>query len=105
MGADTDKNNNLLRLIKQAGFRPTRADVVDGRADRLLLMGVRPQVWVKLPTAGSSWIVEIPDLNVLVETDSPLDGIRQAATCLRETAAMATRVADALVDARASAGK
>lgn len=94
-------DDSLLRQIHTAGFRPTRADTEQGRTDRLLFTGVRPQVWVRLPTAGTSWIVEVPDLNILVETDSPLDGIRQVISDLRETATMATRVADALVDARA----
>lgn len=100
---NTEKNADLLRQIHNAGFRPTKADTEQGRTDRLLLMGTRPQVWIHLPTANAAWMVTVPDLAVLVETDSPLDGLRQAVTYLRETATMATRVADALVDARASA--
>ncbi len=95
--------NNQIQELLTAGFRPTPTDLAEGAGDRRLLFGSgRPcQIWIKRPTANADWIIEIPDVKIEAETGSALSAVEIAIQQLRDTAEMATKAADALVDARA----
>lgn len=101
MVAKSGEHAESMKKLVAAGFRVTPAAAARGETHKLLFGSVRPQIWITQPTANASWLLQIPDVKVEIESDSPLSAVDSAIEYLREIAAMATKAADALADARA----
>ena len=101
MVAKNQEHVEAMAKLIAAGFRVTPAAAERGEDHKLLFGSVIPRVWITQPTPNAAWVITVPDVKIEIESDSPFCAVDSAIRELRETAAMATKAADALVEARA----